>query len=51
MLNSQMLWTACVTPFNERGNAIDFKSLENVLKLQDEAENGILLCGSTGEGL
>ena len=44
------LWTALITPFNHDGS-IDFDSLANVAKLQVQAGNGILLLGSTGEGL
>lgn len=44
------LWTALITPFNHDGS-IDFDSLANAAKLQAQAGNGILLLGSTGEGL
>jgi 4-hydroxy-tetrahydrodipicolinate synthase len=44
------LWTALITPFHPDGS-IDFDSLANVAKLQAQAGNGILLLGSTGEGL
>ena len=47
----QILWTACVTPLNADSNQIDYKSLENCLRLQENNNNGILLLGSTGEGL
>ncbi|CAG7590026.1 MAG: 4-hydroxy-tetrahydrodipicolinate synthase [Candidatus Midichloria sp.] len=50
MLNKS-LWTAIVTPFDAAGRSIDFKSLEKLLKLQKAAENGVILLGSTGEGL
>ncbi|QDP02386.1 4-hydroxy-tetrahydrodipicolinate synthase [Thalassotalea sp. PS06] len=43
-------WTALVTPFDELG-AIDFDSLTNLVRQQAKAGNGILLLGSTGEGL
>ena len=46
----QFLWTACITPFDEHG-AIDYKDLERCLRVQDDAGNGIILFGSTGEGL
>lgn len=49
-LNDYSLWTALVTPLTP-GLEIDFKSLENILKEQDDAGNGILLLGSTGEAL
>lgn len=44
------LWTAVVTPMNE-SSEIDFDSLESVLKEQEAAGNGVLILGSTGEGL
>ena len=50
MLN-QVLYTACVTPFDNTGNEIDYHSLEKLLRMQEEAGNGVVLFGSTGEGL
>ena len=44
------LWTALITPFNQDGS-IDFDSLAKIAKIQAQAGNGILLLGSTGEGL
>jgi len=44
------LWTAMVTPMNTDGS-IDFNSLENLLRKQEKAGNGVLVLGSTGEGL
>lgn len=44
------LWTALVTPFDREG-AIDFTSLKINAQRQNDAGNGILLLGSTGEGL
>lgn len=44
------LWTAIVTPMEADGS-IDFRSFENLLKQQEEAGNGVLILGSTGEGL
>lgn len=44
------LWTAIVTPMNTDGS-VDFKSFENLLRKQEEAGNGVLVLGSTGEGL
>jgi len=44
------LWTALVTPFDSAG-AIDFPSLSTLAYQQEKAGNGILLLGSTGEGL
>ena len=47
----QILYTACVTPFDRNGDSIDYQSLEKLLKMQENAGNGIVLLGSTGEGL
>lgn len=44
------LWTALVTPFTEQG-VIDFDNLKFLVEQQVSAGNGILLVGSTGEGL
>ncbi|MEX0610163.1 MAG: 4-hydroxy-tetrahydrodipicolinate synthase [Balneolaceae bacterium] len=44
------LWTAMVTPMNPDGS-IDYRGFEGLLKRQEEAENGVLVLGSTGEGL
>jgi len=44
------LWTAIVTPMNTDGS-VDFKSFETILKKQEDAGNGVLILGSTGEGL
>ncbi|MGL9760983.1 MAG: 4-hydroxy-tetrahydrodipicolinate synthase [Wolbachia sp.] len=48
---SPFLWTACVTPFNCSGDSIDYRSLQRLLTMQAEAGNGVVLLGSTGEGL
>ncbi len=48
--NNTVLWTALVTPFHDN-NSIDFESLANIAHAQAKAGNGILLLGSTGEGL
>ena len=45
-----VLWTALVTPFNHDGT-IDFTSLAKISTQQAASNNGILLLGSTGEGL
>jgi 4-hydroxy-tetrahydrodipicolinate synthase len=45
------LWTACVTPFDNSGDNIDYKSLQRLLAMQTESGNGVVLLGSTGEGL
>lgn len=44
------LWTALVTPMFEDG-VIDWASLESLLRQQERAGNGVVLLGSTGEGL
>lgn len=44
------LWTAIVTPMNENGS-VDYRSFERILRKQEEAGNGVLVLGSTGEGL
>lgn len=44
------LWTALVTPMKENGD-IDLDDLASMIHKQDEAGNGILILGSTGEGL
>lgn len=49
-LNDYKLWTALVTPFNE-DLSVDFDSLGALLKEQSEAQNGLLILGSTGEAL
>lgn len=49
-LSSFSCWTALITPFLQNGE-IDYASLEKLLKMQDEAQNGILLLGSTGESM
>lgn len=49
-LNSTPLWTAVITPLNA-DQTVDLDSLERILRLQDEAGNGILILGSTGEAL
>jgi 4-hydroxy-tetrahydrodipicolinate synthase len=46
---NNFLYTACITPFI--GNEIDFESFEKNLRLQDNARNGVLILGSTGESL
>jgi len=48
---SHSLWTACITPFDISGREVDYQSLQNLLRTQAEAKNGIVLFGSTGEGL
>ncbi|MGL9725445.1 MAG: 4-hydroxy-tetrahydrodipicolinate synthase [Wolbachia sp.] len=50
-MKSTFLWTACVTPFNYDGSSIDYQSLQRLLTMQADVKNGIILLGSTGEGL
>ena len=49
-LSDYPLWTALVTPFDDN-NHVDFATLESLVNAQQAAGNGILLLGSTGEGL
>ena len=49
-LNSYPLWTALVTPFTDAGE-VDYAILAQLVAQQQAANNGILLLGSTGEGL
>lgn len=49
-LNDYPLWTAVITPLEEDGT-VDYVSLGKVLDQQVEANNGILILGSTGEAL
>jgi 4-hydroxy-tetrahydrodipicolinate synthase len=44
------LWTAIITPFDHNGE-IDFVSLEKLIRNQEKSHNGIVLLGSTGEGM
>jgi 4-hydroxy-tetrahydrodipicolinate synthase len=44
------LWTAIITPFDQQGK-IDFTSFETLLRNQEKFGNGIVLLGSTGEGM
>jgi 4-hydroxy-tetrahydrodipicolinate synthase len=49
-LNDYKLWTALITPMNRDGS-VNYSDLEKLVRMQEEAGNGILLAGSTGEGL
>jgi len=49
-LSNTVLWTALVTPFTEN-DSVDFDSLAVIAAKQAAAGNGIVLLGSTGEGL
>lgn len=44
------LWTALITPFTNNGD-VDYDDLSTLLKAQEQAKNGILMLGSTGEAL
>lgn len=44
------LWTALITPMHRDGS-IHFENLEELTTLQEDSGNGILVLGSTGEGL
>jgi len=45
------LWTALVTPFCSQGLRVDLDSLKVLLEHQQQARHGVVLFGSTGEGL
>lgn len=49
-LNTYVVWTAIITPFTEDGE-VDFEDLEGLLRDQEEAGNGVVVLGSTGESL
>lgn len=44
------LWTALITPMHKNGE-INTNELAKLIHRQDEAGNGVLILGSTGEGL
>ena len=48
---SPAVWTACITPFKDHGLNIDYAALEKIIMRQARCGNGIILFGSTGEGL
>jgi len=50
MIEGQKLWTAIITPMQSDG-AVDYGSFEKLIRRQESAGNGVLLIGSTGEGL
>ena len=49
-INNFHLWTALITPFDKNG-LVDYATLNTLVAEQEAANNGILLLGSTGEGL
>lgn len=50
MITDTTLWTALITPMHQDGT-IHFDDYAKLIMRQEEAGNGILLIGSTGEGL
>lgn len=44
------LWTALITPMHHDGS-IDYASLEQLVRAQEQSGNGLLVLGSTGEAL
>lgn len=44
------LWTALVTPLTVEGE-VAYEDLEHILREQESAGNGVVILGSTGEGL
>ncbi len=44
------LWTALITPLKQDG-MVSFSELEALIRMQESAGNGVLILGSTGEGL
>lgn len=44
------IWTALVSPMKENGD-LDLEDLASLIHKQNEAGNGVLVLGSTGEGL
>jgi 4-hydroxy-tetrahydrodipicolinate synthase len=49
-LNDVRVWTAIVTPLNKKSE-LDFAAFESLLRRQESAGNGVIVLGSTGEGL
>jgi len=49
-MNEYRLWTALITPMKPDGT-VHYEDLEGLLKQQEEAGNGVLMLGSTGEGI
>lgn len=44
------LWTALITPMSPDGS-VHYEDLKRLLKRQEDAGNGVLILGSTGEGI
>lgn len=49
-LTDTILWTALVTPMRKNGD-LNLDELASLIHRQDDAGNGVLVLGSTGEGL
>lgn len=49
-VKAQKLWTAIVTPFLD-DDRVDYPAFDRLLRAQEAAGNGVILLGSTGEGL
>lgn len=49
-LNDVSVWTALVTPLTNTGE-LDLPAFESLLRRQEKAGNGVIVLGSTGEGL
>ena len=49
-LNDFPLWTAMITPFTNEGE-VDYEDLLTLLEIQNQANNGVTILGSTGEAL
>lgn len=49
-ITDTQIWTAVVTPMHENGE-LHLEDLASLIHKQDEAGNGVLVLGSTGEGL
>ena len=49
-ISNYPLYTALITPLKE-DSSVDYDALEGLLREQEEANNGILVLGSTGEAL
>lgn len=50
MIQNHKLWTALITPMHKDGS-VDYESLDKLIRRQNNAGIGILLIGSTGEGI
>ena len=49
-MKNPKLWTALITPMKEDGS-VHFDDLKHLIKRQEDAGNGVLILGSTGEGI